>query len=348
MLDLIESVAALIDVRDRDDLEVTLAGVMFELVGATRLIVWRVRRRVEENFLHERIRLSANGLSSAPSRQPIGLADGPISEMRQELRAAFTAGCYACGPREANGRRRHVFPVLDTANVIGLIEIESSARLDDQRERLIHGLLRIYRSHLGVLESTDTDELTGLYNRRPFDETFRRVAGAKASALESRGARTVERSRPWQVQAELAVVDIDFFKRVNDRFGHPYGDEVLVLLARLMRRAFADNDQLYRFGGEEFVLLLPGLDTSGAYEALERFRISVENAVIPQVGHITVSIGVTTVNEGDTGSDAFGRADEALYFAKRSGRNQVQRYETLMAAGSLARKERSSAEIELF
>ena len=119
------------------------------------------------------------------------------------------------------------------------------------------GLLKIYRSHLGILENTDTDELTGLSNRRPFDEAFRRLANSpppKSRAHTRRNGAPIRRRRG----AELAVVDIDFFKRINDSFGHPYGDEVLVLLARIMRNCFRDSDRMFRFGGEEFVIILAG------------------------------------------------------------------------------------------
>ena len=347
MLDLIESVASLIDVRDKDDLEVTLAGVMFEFVEAARLTIWRVTRRDDVVGLHERLRLTTQDASSSHPAQPMGLADATIEEMRPELRAAFSAGCYASGPRDRKGRRRQVFPVVDGADVVGLVEIESAARLSGPQEKLIHGLLRIYRSHLGILESSDTDELTSLSNRRPFEETFRRLTGVKGDVAPTLRAPVVER-RVHGNRADLAVVDIDHFKRVNDDFGHPYGDEVLVLLARLMRRCFRETDHLYRFGGEEFVVILPGAEPEAAEATLERFRLAVADFEFPQVGHVTVSIGVTSILEGDTGSDAFGRADEALYVAKRSGRNQLRRFETLITEGSIAMKKRRSEEIEIF
>ncbi len=121
-----------------------------------------------------------------------------------------------------------------------------------------------------------------------------------------------------------------------------------MLLARLMRSSFREPDRLYRFGGEEFVVLLQGLDPARADRALERYREAVEAYDFPQVGHVTVSIGVTSVREGDTGSCAFGRADQALYAAKHNGRNQLQRYETLVSASALDDKPDVAQEIELF
>ena len=336
MMDLIESVATLIDVRDRDDLEITLASVMFELVSASELILWRVQDARGAPQFTERLYLSALRAprAAAPSGQP-------LEEMSAELRAAYETRQYFYRGYGGEGCSRHVFPVLDGTDVVCLIEIERSPHLSKDQERLVLGLMRIYRSHLGILENNDTDELTGLSNRRPFDESFRRLANGVAGKPPRSGEAA-------SAQAELAVVDIDFFKRINDSFGHPYGDEVLVLLARLMRGSFRDIDRIFRFGGEEFVVVLPGLDRKAAETALERFRVAVETFAFPQVGHVTVSIGVTTIRGGETGSDAFGRADEALYYAKRLGRNQLRRYETLVAEGSVDAKDRVSQDIEMF
>lgn len=335
MMDLIDSVATLIDVRDRDDLEITLASVMFELVAASELILWRVKTTDGSPEFTERLYLSS--LRAPRTVPPTGQ---PLEEMSAELRAAYETKQYFYRGYGRQGCSRHVFPVLDGTQVVCLIEIERSPHLTKDQERLVLGLMRIYRSHLGILENTDTDELTGLSNRRPFDEAFRRLANGPG------GKRARGDASP--AQAELAVVDIDFFKRINDSFGHPYGDEVLVLLARLMRGAFRDIDRIFRFGGEEFVIILPGMNVADAEASLERFRVAVETFAFPQVGHVTVSIGVTTIRAEETGSDAFGRADEALYYAKRLGRNQLRRYEVLLAEGSVESKDRVSQDIEMF
>jgi diguanylate cyclase (GGDEF)-like protein len=342
--DIIDSVAALIDVRDKDDLEVTLARVMFEFVGASRLVVWRVNSSEGEVSLQERIRLSETGSTSCLDE---ALAHAPLRQACADLQTSFHTHSDV-SRRRADGAMCYVYPVLDSASVVGLLEIERPIGLDDDRDRLVRGLIRIYRSHLGVLDDTDTDELTGLSNRKPFEEAFRRVVTARVRPKSTTGPgaeRCGEESGP---RAEIAVIDIDFFKRVNDRFGHAYGDEVLVLLAQLMRSTFRKSDSLYRFGGEEFVVLLRGADPAGADKALERYRKAVEAYYFPQVGRVTVSIGVTSVCEGDAGSCAFGRADQALYVAKGNGRNQIQRYETLALEGALGDKPDAAREIELF
>ena len=125
------------------------------------------------------------------------------------------------------------------------------------------------------------------------------------------------------------MTDIDFFKRINDRCGHPCGDAVLVQLARRMVASFRESDRLFRSGGEEFVVILDPTEAQYVGAVLERFRAVVEAFDFPQVGPVTISVGFTCVIAGDTALTAFGRADEALYAAKRQGRNQVICYEEL-------------------
>jgi diguanylate cyclase (GGDEF)-like protein len=118
-------------------------------------------------------------------------------------------------------------------------------------------------------------------------------------------------------------MDIDHFKRVNDRYGHLYGDEVLLLFARLMGNCFRYTDFLFRFGGEEFVALLTYADETGAHTALERFRTTVQAYDFPRVEHITVSIGYCGIDDDSLAPSLIDMADRALYHAKHHGRNRV-------------------------
>ncbi len=126
------------------------------------------------------------------------------------------------------------------------------------------------------------------------------------------------------------------------------GDEVLVALAHLMRDSFRFDDQLFRFGGEEFVVVLQPTNGNHALGAIERFRLNVDKKIFSVVGHVTVSVGFTRLREHDTPSGAIDRADEALYFAKRNGRNQAARYETLVENGTMEMKDVTTGDIELF
>lgn len=157
------------------------------------------------------------------------------------------------------------------------------------------------------------DELTGLSNRRDFLAIFDR----ELSRIKREGRR-----------AFLAIADIDHFKQLNDRFGHPAGDAVLRVVARTLGGATRATDAVARWGGEEFILLLEDGNRETAREVLERARSSVENARIEYEGRpigCTLSFGFAEVDarEENSFSKAYHRADSALYAAKEDGRNHV-------------------------
>jgi len=157
-----------------------------------------------------------------------------------------------------------------------------------------------------------TDPLTGLSNRRRFEE---------ACEIETM------RFRRYGVPASLVMLDIDFFKRVNDTYGHATGDAVLVALAETCRRALRETDVAARLGGEEFAVLLPMTSETGALEIAERLRTRLAaTSVQTPAGRLnfTVSLGVATFSGQDEAETVLARADAALYRAKEYGRNRVE------------------------
>lgn len=159
-----------------------------------------------------------------------------------------------------------------------------------------------------LAEQTRTDVLTGLPNRRAF---------AAALAVE------MDKARSNGQQLCVAVLDMDHFKMINDLHGHAEGDQVLVELATMLKAQFAGRGMAARYGGEEFVLLLPDSDAEHARLQCEFLRQAV--SLLPIGLPVTVSIGVAEIRRhDDTPDDAFRRADEALYAAKRAGRDRVE------------------------
>ena len=160
-----------------------------------------------------------------------------------------------------------------------------------------------------------TDPLTGIPNRRHFLELF-----------ESELARL----RRHHSVASLLMTDLDFFKRINDRYGHAVGDLVLKHFVSIAHSALRRTDIIGRLGGEEFAILLPGDGINGANELAERLRLLVESSparVDDTYVQITVSIGITELYPQDLSTDApLCRSDEALYAAKQSGRNRTEIY----------------------
>ncbi len=172
------------------------------------------------------------------------------------------------------------------------------------------GSLRRQRDEMRAL--VDTDALTGLANRR---------AGL------ARLARFMRDARARDGVLSVAFLDLDRFKRINDLYGHPVGDRVLVAVARTLSAAVRDPADVARIGGEEFVVILPGVDGDTAMARMEDIRAHVPPAVdrlgIPGVS-ATISIGVASLHPADEGPGALlARADAAMYQAKRGGRNRV-------------------------
>ena len=166
------------------------------------------------------------------------------------------------------------------------------------------------RQRIDELRSdADLDSLTGLANRRRF-----RVALA----------REVERWRRYRVPCSLLMLDIDHLKRINDQFGHPAGDAVIRQIAQTLKEVSRDNDTAARLGGEEFALLLAGIDLQKASAAAERLRAVLSGRRVDEVGTVTVSIGVASCPESATSERTlYSASDRALYVSKNSGRDRV-------------------------
>lgn len=169
-----------------------------------------------------------------------------------------------------------------------------------------------FRDHLEEQrQKALTDPLTGLPNR---------AAWAERMELE------VARWQRYGGDLLLAVLDIDHFKRINDNYGHLAGDKVLKIIASELNNRLRKTDFMARFGGEEFVLLIPATPIAGGQQLMETLRTAIEACPFHFKGErvtITVSAGLTAFAEGEKGDEVFERADQALYRAKRGGRNQV-------------------------
>ncbi len=171
------------------------------------------------------------------------------------------------------------------------------------------------RAHLAEAQHfADVDPLTELANRRAFKRDLEKA---------------IDACRATGTPLALAFCDIDHFKRLNDLHGHETGDRVLRFIAQLMTKQFSRTGTVGRFGGEEFVVMFPGLSSSAAFGHVDKCRAALANLPLyaassgDRIGAVTFSAGVTVLREGETMADILRRADDLLYRGKADGRNRV-------------------------
>jgi len=153
-----------------------------------------------------------------------------------------------------------------------------------------------------------TDHLTGAYNRIKLDEML-------ASEINGSGKK--------RIILAVLICDIDYFKCVNDKFGHPFGDKILKEMVEVMHQNIRESDICGRWGGEEFMIICPNTPLDGGIHLAEKLRRAVEDYSRQLPQPVTISFGVTTFCPGDTVETLIKRADDALYLAKKQGRNRV-------------------------
>ena len=204
--------------------------------------------------------------------------------------------------------------------------LNEQAQLDSQGQASLMGLLGSMQSRIEQLQKqtltykkklaeqmmlSQTDPLTRLPNRQAYNEKL-------SKAVQS-----------WQDNGDdlaVAVIDIDHFKSINDRFGHAAGDKTLQVVGKNLKQQLTENTFMARWGGEEFVLLLPGMNKQKVISLLETMRTKLASLPFKfkqEKVTITASFGASFFNKGDTPDAVFERADNLLYQAKNSGRNRV-------------------------
>jgi len=153
------------------------------------------------------------------------------------------------------------------------------------------------------------DRLTSVYNRYMFEELLQ---------------KEISRARRYGRPMSLIMVDVDYFKQINDAFGHQTGDSVLAQIAGTLKRHVRESDIVARWGGEEFVIILPDMPKEHAAVLADSLRALIADSVYEKSITLTCSFGVTAYREGDTVDTVFNRIDTALYRAKEFERNNVQ------------------------
>lgn len=348
---LLGKVASLTTIRDLDIFEFSFMKILAEMLNVNDISLYKF------NDYNQPCRLirftsdtkSADGKKKTDESKEIHVENIPVPEYIKQARQRIDSTKKVYTLHEDN-KYITVYPVVGISRTIGYLTVTLEHELSESENLVITSLLSITENFHVLLEDNQKDKLTGLLNRKTFDDSIYRIQeiiafmpddAIKYSGDEKRNADNDETY--W-----LSMIDIDSFKKINDVFGHIYGDEVLLMLSQIMKKTFRPNDLLFRFGGEEFVVIAKVNGQKEAIIMFERFRKAVEFFVFPQIGQVTISLGATLISgQHSMASEIVGRADKALYHAKHHGKNQLFFYENLVADGIIVEANKHG-EIDLF
>lgn len=348
---IIESIAHVTGHADRELLEASLASTLYELLSLDQVCLYKTFYEHKQPQCYLALEVNDNQVHTHHSGEVISAADlNKLSSLKESLKTFIPATSQL-----SDGSTLYSHPIINhLGRISGVFCLKGKDIYSHENAKFIEGYFQIYRNYLRLLDESEHDTLTGLLNRRTFDRNLEKIL-AEWHKNQDQNTTDSNQQQPLRRQASdkncnwLAVIDIDHFKQVNDRYGHLYGDEVLLLFAHIMRESFRGYDRLFRFGGEEFIVILRTTDLAGAEKTLQRFRNAIAAYQFPQIGHITASIGFIEIANHAIPAQILGRADEALYHAKQNGRNRVSQYEQLVDSGTIkSGPEPGDHAIELF
>lgn len=334
---LLDSLIEMTQYRDRELIASSMAKTLYDLLETKKIELYAVHRVSDPVVLNLLARIDSYGVSTQPDCRSKAFVREPGQAIVRCLEKREVVVLDTPDGKEKQEGKQVIFPILDKKGRVVSILINHCTEMTPEHRRLTEGVLQLYHNYLSLLEDSQRDRLTGLLNRETFIHAINKII---AKHRKKKRKRTYPYSTRRDYPDEnytywMGLMDIDHFKHINDGYGHLYGDEVLILIVRIMQATFREDDLLFRYGGEEFIVVLKVPVKKDAAVAFERFRQSVEAYQFPQVGRVTVSIGYVQITGSDFPLTVVGRADKALYYAKEHGRNRLFNYEDLVAAGEL-------------
>lgn len=331
-------IVSITESRDIEILEMSLLRTIFEVCPCKRVYLFKAATdKPSERIISG---YGSDGYSSSYDLEPdadfLKLAENFIIDPEQFQKLY-----------PDNNSTYIIIPVDILSNQIGFIAVEKPEVRAFNIQILI-GLVKIYQNYVSILLDNQTDTLTGILNRKTFDDRIMKLIEIKKRQKKETGSQLNERRSGNPDRFWLGIFDIDDFKKVNDTFGHIYGDEILILISRIIQKVFRTSDMKFRFGGEEFIIVMKADNSEDAFTVFERLRNEVANYTFPQTGRITISTGIVEITGSETPSVFVGQADNALYFAKHNGKNMTCIYSDLVEQGLIKPPAIKKGEIILF
>jgi len=339
---ILKSIIEMTGQRDVDSLECGLLATLAEMIPVLEISLYKCLPQGNTKEVEEAVHLSVTK-NNLGKTEYLWHDAGSLISVDDHLEKVFSGKSPVLYPISRGSRL--LIPVFCEKEIVGVLRLDTVEDMS-RFKTLIAGLMKIYENYLIVLNESERDKLTGLFNRRTFDNKLNRMLQIQRVTKKEDGS-PIKRYMGPDSFAWLVILDIDHFKRVNDTYGHVYGDEVLLTLSQKMKQSFRSTDLLFRFGGEEFVIVLEPIPFEMAQRTVDRFRKTIADHVFPQIKQITVSLGFAKITENDYPQTILENADKALYYAKEHGRNCAYSYELLLEKGELT-VENESGSIDLF
>jgi diguanylate cyclase (GGDEF)-like protein len=340
---ILNSVIEITNKRDTDSLELSMTLALVEQIECLRLVIYK-KLNITNNLT---IRSNVDLIVDKEKSKYEWLEPKLINTISPELKSCFEFSCPIHNTL-TNEDEESWYPIAINQTAEAVIYIKSK-KLSREQQVLLNGFCRIYENYLSILKESECDKLTGLFNRQTFERKVQSFINKKSTKQQEEPISENRRNIVQSMNAWLAMIDIDHFKQVNDKFGHVCGDEVLLAFAQLMRNLFRKEDLLFRFGGEEFIIVMEAATPEILHDKLNEFRRTVANHPFPFVETLTASIGFTLLDPNMFISSIIDKADKALYYAKDNGRDSVHYFEKLIEQNLLKGDDHGiNSPIELF
>ena len=341
---LLESILDISRKRDVDALDLSLVSTLVKFVPLLSISLYKRPDRSNADFIEETIKLSSPTDGTDDYRI---VADRDMIPLDKHLEACLKTES-AFTHRTESGSVRLLVPISKDHKTAGVLALEGEENMLEHQP-LVEIFAELYGNYWTILDESERDKLTGLLNRRTYDKKLNKLL--QAQKINQEKQKTSDnpqwRQRKTGPTAWLAVLDIDNFKTINDNYGHLFGDEVILMLSQKMKASFRRSDLLFRFGGDEFVIVLEPIPAEMARLTLERFRQTVTDHRFPQIGNIAISIGYAKITENDFPQTILNQADKALYYAKEKGKDRMFSYQELIDSG-VYQEEKKAGATELF
>lgn len=341
---MLTKLGAMTSIRELQLVEQSLLRTLAPLLGVMETSLYRTNEQhqvTHKLHYHRSESRSADGAARVTERIDDMRHDASVPPRVSDLLDYMRLLKQPCQRAHGAG---HLFgyPLLHGSQQCSFFVFERELDLTPLEQAVIAGVLKVYTNHYALLDTSQRDRLTGLRNRYSLELNLDRLWDELAT--QQRPPDQPSAGAPQQFW--LGMLDIDHFKRINDQYGHIIGDEILLLVARLLGTALRRADLLYRYGGEEFIAVIVAPDLAATTALFERLRLAIEQFTFPQVGRVSISGGFCSATPTVLPDTVLDRADRALYEAKRAGRNRILHYDALVSQGILDEVECGT--IELF